>query len=423
MTHSRRKFLSNSLLVGSMLPLISMDYKKVNEFNKINLSLKNDPNEDYWLSISKLYKQNKNFINLESGYFSPSPESVKNYWIDYVNEINESPSYYMRTKQNKLREKVRLGLAEYSGVSHKEICITRNTTESMNIIIQGIKLNDGDEILRTNLEYPNMIQALDMREQRFGTKIQIVDLPIHPESQEQIVQLIMNAINPKTKILLVSHMVFLNGQVFPVKEICRGARERGIETIVDGAHSFSHVDMDVSDIGCDYYASSLHKWLGAPLGNGLLYVKEDKINRLWPLYGDTQYDENDIMKLEHFGTRPCSNQNGILSAIDFNMKIGKKAKSGRLKQLQSHWTNALKNEKNIIINTPLESGQSYGIANVGVKGMTPVELSDTLYEKYKIFTVAINGDRGIFGIRVSPNLYSTMQDIDKFIDAMLKIAA
>ena len=289
MSLSRRNFINKSFAIGSLFPLISMNYSKISKYNS-QKNLDTLVDENYWNSITKLYHQNKDFINLESGYFSPSPEIVKNYWIDFVNEINESPSYYMRTSQNELREKVRTDLAKYSGVSNEEICLTRNTTESMNIIIQGIKLQKGEEILRTNLEYPNMIQALDMREKRFGTKVQIVDVPIHPESQQQIVDLIINAISAKTKVLLVSHMVFLNGQVFPVKEICRKAKERGIETIVDGAHSFSHVDMDISDIGCDYYASSLHKWLGAPLGNGLLYVKKDKINRLWPLFGDRTND-------------------------------------------------------------------------------------------------------------------------------------
>ena len=247
MSLSRRNFINKSFAIGSLFPLISMNYSKISKYNS-QKNLDTLVDENYWNSITKLYHQNKDFINLESGYFSPSPEIVKNYWIDFVNEINESPSYYMRTSQNELREKVRTDLAKYSGVSNEEICLTRNTTESMNIIIQGIKLQKGEEILRTNLEYPNMIQALDMREKRFGTKVQIVDVPIHPESQQQIVDLIINAISAKTKVLLVSHMVFLNGQVFPVKEICRKAKERGIETIVDGAHSFSHVDMDISDL-------------------------------------------------------------------------------------------------------------------------------------------------------------------------------
>ena len=218
-------------------------------------------------------------------------------------------------------------------------------------------------------------------------------------------------------------MVFLNGQVFPVKEVCEKAREMGLETIVDGAHSFSHVDMDISEIGCDFYASSLHKWLGAPLGNGLLYVREGMVERLWPLFGDTQYEDDDIMKLEHLGTRPCSDQNGIIPAIDFNLEIGKKEKSMRLKFLQMRWASELKDHKNIILNTPLGDGQSYGIANVGVKNLHPSKLADKLFDDHNIFTVPIDDDRGIRGVRVSPNLYSTIDDIDKFLDAMLKIAA
>ena len=418
MSVSRRDFIHKSIAAGSLFPLFSMDYKK----NRIDLNAKYKDEKD-WNDVANMYHQNINFINLESGYFSPSPESVKNYWVDFVNEINESPSYYMRTRQTEMREQVRNKLANYAGIQSDELVLTRNTTESMNIIIQGIKLDKGDEILRTNLEYPNIIQALDMRERRFGTKVRIVDVPIHPKNQQEIVDKVISAVNKKTKVILISHMVFLNGQVFPVKEVCAKARELGLETIVDGAHSFSHVDMDISEIGCDYYASSLHKWLGAPLGNGLLYVKKGNVNRLWPLYGDTAYEDDNIMKLEHLGTRPCSDQNGIIPAIDFNLEIGKKEKSKRLKFLQMRWASELKENKNIILNTPLEEGQSYGIANVGVKNLPPSKLADKLFDDHNIFTVPIDDDRGIRGVRVSPNLYSTVEDIDKFIEAMLKIAA
>ena len=418
MSVSRRDFIHKSIAAGSLFPLFSMSYDR----DVINIK-NNYRGENYWNNIAGMYHQNVKFINLESGYFSPSPESVKDYWINYVNEINESPSYYMRNSQVDMREKVREKLANYSGIKTSELVLTRNTTESMNIIIQGIKLKRGDEILRTNLEYPNIIQALDMRERRFGTKVRIVDVPIHPKNQQEIVDKVIAAVNKKTKVILISHMVFLNGQVFPVKEVCAKAREMGLETIVDGAHSFSHVDMDISEIGCDYYASSLHKWLGAPLGNGLLYVREGNADRLWPLYGDTDYDDDNIMKLEHLGTRPCSDQNGIIPAVDFNLEIGKTEKSQRLKFLQMRWASELKDQKNIILNTPLGEGQSYGIANVGVKNLHPSELADKLFDDHNIFTVPIDDDRGIRGVRVSPNLYSTTEDIDKFIEAMLTIAA
>ena len=418
MSVSRRSFIHKSIAAGTLFPLFSMNFKKDSYILK-----ERNKDENYWKRVADMYHQNVKFINLESGYFSPSPESVKDYWVNFVNEINESPSYYMRTRQTEMREKVREKLASYAGIQTDELVLTRNTTESMNIIIQGIKLDKGDEILRTNLEYPNIIQALDMRERRFGTKVRIVDVPIHPTNQQEIVDKVIEAVNKKTKVILISHMVFLNGQVFPVKEVCAKARKMGVETIVDGAHSFSHVDMDISEIGCDYYASSLHKWLGAPLGNGLLYVREGNAERLWPLYGDTDYSEDNIMKLEHLGTRPCSDQNGIIPAVDFNLEIGKTEKSKRLKFLQMRWASELKGNKNIILNTPLGEGQSYGIANVGVKNLHPSELADKLFDDHNIFTVPIDDERGIHGVRVSPNLYSTTEDIDKFIEAMLTIAA
>ncbi len=418
MSISRRSFIHNSLAAGSLFPLFSLDFKK--NTPNIHDGVKD---ESYWKKVANLYHQNVNFINLESGYFSPSPERVKEYWVNFVKEINESPSFYMRTRQNEMREKVREKLATFAGIGTDELILTRNTTESMNIIIQGLKLEKGDEILRTNLEYPNIIQALDMRERRFGTKVRVVDVPIHPTDQEEIVNKVIGAVDKKTKAIVISHMVFLNGQVFPVKEVCAQARERGIETIVDGAHAFAHVDMDVNEIGCDYYACSLHKWLGAPLGNGLLYVKKGNAERVWPLFGDTAYDDDNIMKLERLGTRPCSDQNGIIPAVDFNYEIGKKEKSKRLKFLQMRWAEELKDHKNIIINTPLGEGLSYGIANVGVRSITPSQLADKLFDDHNIFTVPIDDERGVRGVRVSPNLYSTTEDIDKFIEAMLRIAA
>ena len=217
MSLSRRKFIHNSIAAGSLFPLFSMNYSKASDFN-FDVHKRD---ETYWNSIAKLYHQNQNFINLESGYFSPSPESVKEYWINFVNEINESPSYYMRTKQTEMREAVRLKLAEYSGVSNKEICLTRNTTESMNIIIQGMKLNKNDEILRTNLEYPNIIQALDMREKRYGTKIRIVDVPIHPESQEEIVAKVINSIESNTKVILIYGCINTEENGVKIKNVLR----------------------------------------------------------------------------------------------------------------------------------------------------------------------------------------------------------
>lgn len=377
--------------------------------------------ESFWDEIRKMYVQNPEFINLESGYFSPSPESVKVNWVARLTEINASPSYYMRTRQFSERQDLINQMAEFIGISNEEMVLTRNTTESLNIVIHGLKLEEGEEILRTNREYPSMIQALDQRSKRHGTKVNVVDIPLNPESTEQIVNIIEKGITPKTKVLLVSHIIYLNGQVLPVKEITAMAHNHGLEVIVDGAHAFTHINQTIKEINCDYYGCSLHKWFGAPLGNGLLYVKKGKVDRLWPLFGDSDYDEDDIRKLSHFGTMPCSNQVAMLSSIDFNNKIGVPKKSARLKYLRRYWTTQVKDTPKVKFYTPLQDEFCGAIANVGIEGMTPKELATVLMDRHKIFTVAIDHD-DIQGVRVAPNFHNTIEDLDRMVTAVNQLA-
>lgn len=378
--------------------------------------------EAFWDEIRSMYVQNPDFINLESGYFSPSPEPVKTKWIERLTEINASPSYYMRTKQVDERTALINQMAEFIGVSNEEIILTRNTTESLNIVIHGLKLSEGEEILRTNREYPSMIQALDQRSQRYGTKVNVVDIPLKPDSTEQIVSIVERAITPKTKVLLVSHIIYLNGQVLPVKEITAMAHRRGLEVIVDGAHAFTHIDQSIKEIDCDYYGCSLHKWFGAPLGNGLLYVKKGKAERLWPMFGDSDFAVDDIRKLSHFGTMPCSNQVAMLSSLQFNKKIGVPKKSARLKYLRRYWTEQVKDTEGVLFYTPLEDEFCGAIANVGIDGMTPKALAKALFDNYGIFTVAID-KADIQGVRVAPNFHNTIADLDRMAVAINELAS
>lgn len=425
MANSRRKFLKHAA-GASLLPTFGFASNSITKklppapLNKTAEELAAD--EEYWDKIRFLYYQNPNFINLESGYFSPSVEFVKDEWIENINEINASPSFYMRRKQMEDRDNLRDAMAKFIGVEKDEIIFTRNTTESLNIVIHGLKLNDGDEILRTNREYPSMIEALDQRSNRFGTPVKVVDVPLHPKSKQEIVDTIEQAITPATKILLVSHIIYLNGQVLPVKEITAMAKSRDLQVIVDGAHAFTHIDQDIADIGCDYYACSLHKWFGAPLGNGLLYVKKGNAKNLWPLFGDTKIEEDNIEKLAHFGTMPCSNQIAMEASLAFNEKLTKARKQARLQYLKTRWTSQLKDVKGIKFYTPLANEFSGAIANVGVEGMKPQQLADRLYSDYKIFTVAIDHE-DIQGVRIAPNFHNTMEDLDYLANALKEIAA
>ncbi|WOK07531.1 aminotransferase class V-fold PLP-dependent enzyme [Imperialibacter roseus] len=422
----RRSFLtktSEAALGATFLPLTSTEkslpqLKK--PLDKSDAELITD--ESFWYQVQQCYVQNPHFINLEAGYFSPAANVTLEDQIDNVRMINESPSFYMRRKQFEERDALRQQLADFAGCGTDELIMTRNTTESLNIIIQGLTLKEGEEILRTNREYPSMIQALDQRQKRFGTPVKVVPLPLVPDLQEQIVQLIEKAVTSKTKVILVSFMTYLTGQVLPVKEICALAHKKGIEVIVDGAHAFAHVPFKISDLDCDYFACSLHKWLCAPLGNGLLYVKKGKASKIWPLFGDTDFAEDNIKKLEHFGTQPCANQLSIAAAIRFHESIGSSLKASRLNYLKHYWVSKVKSFPKIKINTPLGEGQSYAICNLGVEGMSPNELVDTLYSEYKIFTVAIDND-DIQGARIAPHLYTTIKELDKLVEALTKIVS
>ncbi len=422
--HQRRSFIKKAgaalLFPIATDGLPDVQLKLPNHGNKPTEALASD--ETFWDEVRGLYKQSPDFINLESGYFSPSPETVKNAWIDRLTEINASPSYYMRTRQFDERTALIEKMSEFIGIGAHEMILTRNTTESLNIIINGIRLDNDDEILRTNREYPSMIQALNQRSERYGTKVNVVDIPLHPKSIEEIVEIIEGGITPKTKVLLVSHIIYLNGQVLPVKEITTMAHKHGLEVIVDGAHAFTHIDISIKEIGCDYYGCSLHKWFGAPLGNGLLYVKEGKVSKIWPLFGDSDYEKTDIRKLAHFGTMPCSNQVAMLSSLDFNNKIGIAQKESRLKYLRRYWTQQLTDVEGIQFFTPLDDEFSGAIANVGIRGLSPRELAQRLFDNYNIFTVAIDHD-DIQGVRVAPNFHNTLGDLDHLVTALKELSA
>lgn len=421
----RRSFLKKTSSLALSSAFLPLTFKNENALSVNKPAGKSDADlvtdEAFWQQVQRSFVQSPHFINLEAGYFSPAANVTLEDQLANVRMINGAPSFYMRRRQFEERDAVRRQLAGFAGCAPDELIMTRNTTESLNIIIHGLKLEAGKEIIRTNREYPSMIQALDQRQRRFGTPVKVVDLPLIPDSPQQIVSLLERAIGPNTKAILVSYMTYLTGQVLPIKEICSMANRKGVEVIVDGAHAFAHVPFKVSELGCDYFACSLHKWLCAPLGNGLLYVKKGKVQDIWPLFGDSDFAEDDIRKLEHFGTQPCSNQLSISAAIKFHESIGSQLKADRLHYLKQYWVSQVKGLPKIRINTPLGQGQSYAICNLGIEGMSPTELVDKLYDNYRIFTVAIDsGD--IQGARIAPHLYTTIGELDQLVKALVEIA-
>lgn len=379
--------------------------------------------DDFWLSIRAAYPVTNEFVQLENGYYSLTAREVLDQYQQHIQRINKVSSYYMRTRQFDDKLASRKQLADLLGCSYKEVIITRNTTESLDTIISGIDWRAGDEAVMAEQDYGAMLDMFKLQARRYGLVNRLISLPNHPESDEQIVRLYEQAITPKTRLLMVCHMVNITGQILPVRKIVEMAHRHNVEVMVDGAHAFGQLDFNIADLGgCDYYGTSLHKWLGAPLGAGLLYVRGDKIKPLWPLFGDSSVADDDIRKLNHTGTHPVATDLAIQDAIRFHQQIGSARKEARLRYLQRYWTEQVRNQPNIILNTPADPTRSCAIANVGVNRKTPAELAKILFDRYKIFTVAIDS-ANVHGVRVTPHLYTTNEELDTFVKALREIAA
>jgi len=378
--------------------------------------------EAFWRTIRGKYRLTPDYINLENGYYSMQAEPVLDAFIGHVRSINVQASRYMRTRQPDDKLRVRTRLAKMAGVSPEEIIITRNTTESLDTVINGFDWQPGDEAVMAEQDYGAMLDMFKLQARRRGIVNRVVSLPLDPRSDDEIVQLYANAITPRTRLLMVGHMVNITGHILPVRAISDMAHARGVEVMTDGAHAFAQLAFNIPDLGCDYYGASLHKWLGTPLGAGILYVKQDRIAKLWPIYADMGMADTDIRKLNHTGTHPVHTDLGIENAIDFHEAIGIERKEARLRYLQQYWTKQVRGVKNIIVNTPSDPKRSCAIANVGVANMKPGDLAKTLMDRYKVFTVAIDG-ANVHGVRVTPQLFTTPQELDVFVRALKELAA
>ena len=377
--------------------------------------------EAFWAGVRAKYRLKPDYINLENGYYCMQPQEVLEAFVDKVREVNTEASYYMRTRQVDDKLAVRKRLAAILGCAHEELIITRNTTESLDTVIAGFDWKPGDEAVMAAQDYGAMLDMFALQARRHGMVNRIVSLPLDPRSDEEIVQLYASAIRPKTRLLMVGHMVNITGQILPVTKIADMAHGRGVDVMVDGAHAFAHFDFRLGDLHCDYYGTSLHKWLGANLGAGALFVRADKIERLWPIYADARMADTDIGKLNHTGTHPVHTDLAIMNAIDFHESIGISRKEARLRYLQNYWTNRVRPTPNIVLNTPSDPRRSCAIANVGVGGLEPRDLARTLLEKYRIWTVAID-TANVRGVRITPHLFTTTAELDALVGALTELA-
>jgi selenocysteine lyase/cysteine desulfurase len=377
--------------------------------------------DDFWTGLRRRYVLPTEYIHLEHGYYSMQATPVLEAFIRHVRDINVESSHYMRTVQGDNKARVQAKLAALAGCSPEELILTRNTTESLDTVIAGHDWTAGDEAVMAVHDYGAMLDQFALMGKRHGVVNRVVAVPLDPKSDEDVVQVYANAITPRTKLLMVCHMINITGHVLPVRKICDMAHARGVPVMVDGAHALAQLDFHIPDLACDYYGASLHKWLGTPLGAGLLYVRKDRIKALWPMFGDMGVPDDDIRKLNHTGTHPVHTDLAIEDAIAFHEGIGIQRKEARLRWLQQYWTTRVRDVPRVRLFTPRDPARTGAIANVGIAGVPPGELATRLMRDHQIFTVAID-TAGVTGVRVTPQLFTTTRELDAFVTALTTIA-
>lgn len=376
--------------------------------------------EDFWFEVGQAFTVDRSLVNLNNGGVSPSPAWVQEAMKRHLDYSNTAPPYSMWKILEPQREAVRERLGREFGCDPEEVALTRNASEGLQICQFGFDLRPGDEVLTTNQDYPRMITTFLQRERREGIVLRQFSIPIPAEDPDEIVSLFERNITPKTKLILVCHMINITGQILPVRAVVEMARSKGIPVIVDGAHALAHFDFKISELDCDYYATSLHKWLFAPHGTGLLYVRKDKIRELWPLMAATEKMDEDIRKFEEIGTHPAANYLAIAEALSFHQGIGGKRKQARLVYLRDYWAKRLLEHRRVRLHTSLKPGFACGIATVEIEGVEPGALDAWLWEKHRILATPIVHQE-FRGIRVSPSVYTTLQELDRFCDAMEQV--
>jgi isopenicillin-N epimerase len=375
--------------------------------------------EDYWAEIRNSFTVDRNVINLNNGYASPAPLVVQDAMRRYLDFSNMGPKHTMIDILERQVEDVRRRVAKTAGCDPEEIAITRNSSEALENAQYGIDLKPGDEVLTTNQDYPRMITTFRQRERREGIVLKMISFPVPPPSMDDLYQRFERAVTPKTKMILLCHITNRTGQIFPVRKICDMAHARNIPVIVDGAHAFNHFPYNLSDLGCDYYGVSLHKWTCAPIGTGFLYVRKSRIASTWSLMASSDRQQGDIRKFEEIGTHPAANHNAISAALIFNENIGIERKAARLRYLRDRWAHRLAQNPKVKILHSEDPAQSCGIGFLAFNGVDAEKMAETLWSKYNIITVRV-GHEEYDGLRITPHIYSTVADIDYFAESVEK---
>ena len=372
--------------------------------------------EGGWKEIQEAFTLDRTMINLNNGGCSPTPRVVHEAYKRYLDISNQAPPYFMWQVLEPGIEAIRRDLARFAGCDPEELAITRNASEALQTAQLGIELAPGDEVVTTDQDYPRMLDTWEQRAKRSGITIKKVKVGV-PATADQLISAVTTAFSPRTKVVHISHLTFLTGQTFPVAEICAAARQKGIVSIVDGAHAFAHLPFRLADLGCDYYGTSLHKWLLAPVGTGFLFMRRDRVAKTAALQPTNPSKDNDIRKFEEIGTHPAAAHNAIAEALAFHLAIGSERKIQRLRQLRSRWWNRLQEDTRIRLLTPAGPDEGGAIATFSIEGKKASEITTWLWDKRRIFVTPIVTET-YEGVRVTPNVYTTSWELDVFCDAV-----
>lgn len=373
--------------------------------------------ESFWRRIRHGYDLPRGLINLNNGGVCPTPRPVLAAMERFWRQANLAPVRTMWEELAPRVEKVRTRLAELFGCGADELAITRNASESMQILLLGLPLRRGDEILTTDQDYPRMVTTIRQRVRRDGARIRTISVPAPARSQDELFDCFTRAVTPRTRVILVSQVGHMTGQLFPTARLCRFARRRGIECLVDGAHAFAHLSTTRDDLGCDFFGTSLHKWLGAPFGTGLLYLRRRRIGDVWPLQPAELTQERNIRKFEEIGTHAVAPRLAIGAALDFHRRIGAARKLARLRWLRERWTCRLAGHERVRFRTNLAPDMSASFATFAIDGLDSREVRDWLWRRHRILVSWIDHPV-IHGIRITPNVYTAPGEVDRFCDAI-----
>jgi selenocysteine lyase/cysteine desulfurase len=381
--------------------------------------------ERYWRGIQDAFTVDRTLVNLNNGSISPSPRVVQEALVRYLDESNRRSVRYGRVLAERV-EAARQALAAEFGCGPDELALTRNATEGLHIAQGGVELRAGDEIVTTDQDYPRMLWMWDQRARRDGIIVRRIQFPV-PTTAADLLDRFDRALTPRTRVLQFCHITNVTGQVFPVRELSRLARQRGILTIVDGTQAVGHIPFNLRELECDVYATSLHKWLMAPMGTGFLYVRRDRIDELWPLQAALAGMRNDIRKFEEIGTYPAAARAALTDALAFHRTVGIERKAARLRHLTLRWATALGAHPRVRLLSSLDAGQTWGLATFAIDGVNAATLLPLLLDRHGIVVSAAvsQGMPGpVFdfsGVRVTPQVYTTVDEIDRFVAAMRQV--